>query len=302
MTRFLTTQLGLMSALLIIGAVWGLTLPLMKIAVSTGYDAFGLIFWQLVFSLIYFCLVSVIQWRASPLKLTKSHGIVFLAIAISGTLAPATASYIAVGHIPAGIYAITISLVPMFALPIAIVLRLEGLELRRACGVALGLCAIIVLVAPSTSLPDASKTVFVLIACLASLCYAIEDNFVGKFTLRGLTPVQALAGASALGLVIITPVAFGTGQWISLNRVWGAPEWAILSMGLLHGFAYTGYVWLVGRAGPVFAAQVAYLVTGFGVFWSIVILREIYSGWVWLALVLMMIGLFLVQPKDNHTP
>ena len=34
--------------LLVMGVGWGLTLPLAKIAVSTGHEPYGLIFWQLV--------------------------------------------------------------------------------------------------------------------------------------------------------------------------------------------------------------------------------------------------------------
>jgi arginyl-tRNA--protein-N-Asp/Glu arginylyltransferase len=48
-----------------------------------------------------------------------------------------------------------------------------------------------------------------------------------------------------------------------------------------HALAYSAYVWMVGRAGAVFAAQVSYLVTAFGIFWAWVILGETYSGWVW---------------------
>ena len=54
---------------------------------------------------------------------------------------------------------------------------------------------------------------------------------------------------------------------------------------------------MVARAGAVFAAQVAYLVTGFGILWAMLLLAERYSGWVWLALGLMFAGLFLVQPR-----
>lgn len=48
--------------------------------------------------------------------------------------------------------------------------------------------------------------------------------------------------------------------------------------------------------GAVFASQTAYLITGFGVIWSILILGERYSGWVWIALALMLVGLTLVRP------
>ena len=51
----------------------------------------------------------------------------------------------------------------------------------------------------------------------------------------------------------------------------------------------------------LFAAQVAYLVTGFGVLWSMVFLGETYTNGVWLALGLMLFGMFLVQPRNNQS-
>ena len=52
----------------------------------------------------------------------------------------------------------------------------------------------------------------------------------------------------------------------------------MLVSGVLNVLAYSGYVWLVGRAGSVFASQIAYLVTGFGVLWSMALLGERYSA------------------------
>ena len=45
----------------------------------------------------------------------------------------------------------------------------------------------------------------------------------------------------------------------------------------------------------------AYLVTGFGMVWSMLILHENYAGWVWLAFVAVLLGIFLVQPRPNAT-
>jgi drug/metabolite transporter (DMT)-like permease len=69
---------------------------------------------------------------------------------------------------------------------------------------------------------------------------------------------------------------------------------------VLNALAYAGYVWLVGRAGSLFASQVAYLVTGFGVLWSMILLGERYSAWVWAAFALMLVGVALVQPSGGR--
>ena len=70
---------------------------------------------------------------------------------------------------------------------------------------------------------------------------------------------------------------------------------------VVHVLVYASYVWMVGRAGPLFAVQVSYLVTGFGVIWSMLILGEMYSVWVWAAMVLILSGVFLVLPRPRET-
>ena len=55
------------------------------------------------------------------------------------------------------------------------------------------------------------------------------------------------------------------------------------------------------KAGAVFAAQVSYLVTGTGLLWSMAILGERYSLWVWGALAVVFAGLFLVQPRPARS-
>ena len=71
---------------------------------------------------------------------------------------------------------------------------------------------------------------------------------------------------------------------------------------VIHAFVYAGYVWIIGAAGAVFAAQVSYLVTGFGVFWAMILLGERFASTIWLAMAVMFVGLFLVQPRPPRSP
>ena len=238
--------------------------------------------------------------KRRPLGITGPRVILFLVVALLGSLVPNYFSYQAAAQLPAGVMAVIISLVPMFAFPIAVAVGNDTFSILRALGILCGLSAVLALVGPSQSLPDPSLWPFVLMAMLAPLCYGVEGNFVAKFGMRGLSPVQALFGASVLGIVLIAPFVWVSGQWIDLSIAWGAPEWSLLGLSALHVCAYVGYVWLINNAGSVFAAQVAYLVMGFGVLWSIVLLDESYSIWVWAALGLMAVGIALVQPKRTE--
>ncbi len=293
----MSDRVRLSSVLVLLGASWGLSVPLMKVAVSTGYQPLGLIFWELVIAAAI--LGGIVAARGRGLRPGRAQWTMFLVIALLGTLLPGTASFKAAAYLPAGIMALVLSLVPIFALPVALALGNDRFEWLRIAGLVFGLAGIVLLVAPETSLPEASMVAWVPVALIAPFFYGIEGNVVSRFGTAGLDPVELLFGASCLGALLAAPAALASGHWIDPVRPWGAAEWALVASSAIHAVTYAGYVWLVGRAGAVFAAQVSYLVTGFGVLWSIIMLSESYSGWVWAAMAAMFAGLFLVQPRPR---
>jgi drug/metabolite transporter (DMT)-like permease len=283
------------SVLIALGVIWGLTFPLTKMAVATGHQPLGLIFWQLVFVTAVLCMISILR-RVPPI-LNRRTLYYFLTIAVLGTIAPNTASSSAASHLPAGILGIVIASVPMFTLGIALASGIERPSFTRSIGVFLGVGAVVLLIAPDTSLPEPEKAIFVLVALIAPLCYGAEGNYIATRAPPSMDPVVTLLGASVIGIAIAWPLALATGSWVDLFEPWGQPEWALLGSSMCHVVAYAGYIWLVGMTGAVFASQVAYVVTLSAVFLSALVLNESYSGWVWSALVLMIAGLAMVQPR-----
>ena len=294
----MSRNLGPMFALLIMGAGWGITLPLSKIAVSTGHQPLGLVFWQMVIGAVL--LGAIVFVRGGRLALGRRQITLYLAIAFLGTILPNAASYRAAAHLPAGVMSIVIAMVPMFAFPIALALGQDRFSIARLVGLGLGLGGVALLVGPEASLPDRAMVAFIPLALIAPFFYGLEGNFVGKFGTAGLDPIEVLFGASVFGAVLSFPLALGFGHWLNPLGGFGAPESALVLSSIVHALVYAGYVWLVGRAGAVFAAQVSYLVTIFGVGWAMLILDEAYSGYIWGALGLMLLGMFLVQPRDRE--
>lgn len=291
------TRLGPFLALVAIGAAWGATQPFARVAVSEGHRHFGILFWQSVIGLAV--LGAVVLLRGRRLPMTPRHVALYAFIAAIGTVLPGIASYSAAVHLPAGVLSILLSSVPMLAFPIALVLGIERFRGVRLAGLSLGLVAVALMVLPQNGLPPGVPPLWVGIALLSSACYAIEGNYVARWGIMDLAPVDLLAGASLVGIVMTLPLALVSGQFIDPRGPWGAPETAIVASALFHAAAYTGYVWLVGQAGSVFAVQVSYAVTFFGVLWAIVFLGEGYSGWVWAAAAIMVAGMALVQPRPR---
>jgi drug/metabolite transporter (DMT)-like permease len=293
-------RLWLISALVLMGAGWGLTVPLAKIAVSGGYRHFGLIFWQFVIGAVLLAVISLVRRR--PLPLGRKQLRLYLIIALIGTLLPNAASYEAARHLPAGILAVVIALVPMFAFPIALLMRVEKFGWQRLLGLSFGIAGIALLIGPDASLPTGAAAIFILLAMVTPAFYGLESNVIAKWGTYGCDPIQVLLGAEIVGALIAAPLAISTGTWIDPHVALSAPDYALILMAIIHALAYAGYVWLVGRAGGVFAAQVAYLVTGFGVLWSMWLLGETYSGFVWAAIAAIFAGIFMVQPRPNGEP
>ncbi|WP_189369052.1 DMT family transporter [Tateyamaria omphalii] len=281
--------------LILLGAGWGLTMPLTKIAVSTGYQHFGLLFWQLVIGAVVMTALALLKGVRLPWG--RAHLRVYLVIAFIGSVLPNSASYQAAVHLPAGIMSILLSTIPIWAFPIALTLGLDRFEWRRFFGLLVGLTAVLMIVLPNAALAGAFPVIWVGVGLISGLFYAFEGNYVARWGTAGLDAIQVLWGGSIVGAIIALPLALFSGQWIDPRPPFGPSDIALAISATTHVLVYAGYVWLVGRAGPVFAVQVSFLVTLFGVFWARLILGEAYAPTVWGALALMMVGMFLVQPR-----
>jgi drug/metabolite transporter (DMT)-like permease len=285
--------------LILMGMGWGSTQPLGKIAVSSGHQHFGLIFWQLVIGALVLGSVLLLQRKTVPIN---RHSVFFaIVIALIGTIIPNSTFYYSVSHLPAGIMSILISTVPLMAFPIALMLGTDRFSLTRMLGLLCGLLGVVLIAAPSGALPDAAMVAFLPIALIGPLFYAFEGNYVARFGTAGMDAVQAMFLASFIGAMITLPLALGTGQFIDPLMPWTKAEWALIASSTIHCFAYASYVWLAAKVGAVFASQTSYIVTGTGVLWAMLLLGERFSPWVWAALAVMMVGLTLVKPREKQT-
>ncbi len=290
----MSPRLIYVAVLLALGIGWGSTQALGKIAASTGHGPFGLIFWQGVIGVTV--LGGLTLARGKRLRLTGAGLRFATVIAMVGTVLPTYTFYTSVVHLPAGIMSVLISAVPLFSFPMAMALGMDQFSSRRLFGLICGLTGVALIALPGASLPDPAVAIWVPFALLGPLLYAAEGNIVARWGTFGLNPVQVMFWASLIAAVITLPVALMLGQMFDLAP-FGRPEAALVFNSGLHALLYAGYVWLNGKAGAVFAAQTAYFVTGSGVFWAMVLLDERFSPVVWVALVVMLTGVALVQPR-----
>lgn len=281
--------------LLFMGVAWGLSFSLAKMAVEGGGHPLGITLWQALLGAIFLGAVTLARGRGVSFK--GNLPLLYLICALLGTVVPGVIFYAAARHVPAGVLSISVTLVPILTVFLAVVLRVERLALSRMAGLLCGTVAVILLVVPEQSLPNAAAVPWVLLACLASACYAAENLVIALRMPESANPFMVACGMHLVASVILVPVVLATDSFVALAWPWDEVAWAIIGLSVVNATAYSLFIYLVHRAGPVFASQVAYVVTLSGVLWGMAIFGEVHSAWVWLSLVVMLVGLAMVTPK-----
>lgn len=290
------TSLILWAALLAIGLSWGASQYLSKLIVSAGHHPLGISVASAGLGAVVITLFALM--RGVRLPLSHRHLVFYAVCGLTGTALPNFTSYTAMRELPLGVVSIIIAAVPMMTFLAALALRLDRAEPGRVMGVLLGTAAVLILVLPEASLPRPGDWIWVGVSLVTGLAYTAENVYIARARPDDCTALTALVGLSWMALLMILPLTWATGTWMSMGG-FGTAEMALVAMTLAHLMAYGGFVWLISQAGPVFAAQVGYIVTLTGVGFGIVLLGETHSLWVWAALLLMMGGLALVQPRTE---
>ena len=280
-----------------IGITWGVTFSLARIAAEAGAHPIGLTFWQAAGGALV--LLPICLFRGALPTINWQNFKRFIVIALAGTAIPGTLFFYAAAHVPAGILAITIALVPMLTYAFAWVLGIDRYSSKRIAGVGLGFVAILFLSLPESSLPDPGMAKWVLLALIASVFYTIENIYVDVGIPHDTDLIALLLGGLIVVAIILTPIIYLQDAFVPIRYPFGSVEWAIISIAFVSSTAYAGFLFVVKMSGSVFASMVGYVITLSGVFWGMIFFNESHSAWVWAALILMLAGMALVTPRKH---
>ena len=281
--------------LLFMGITWGGSLSLSKLATIHGGHPIGLAFWQTTASGILLFALSLVFGHLPPLKWNVLR--FNLVCGITGIGLPALGLFWSAKHLPAGVVAIAFASMPLLTYALSALLKVERLEVARVIGVAIGLCAVLLLVLPEGSLPEPDKAPWVLVALAASVSMSIENVFIAARRPAGLADLPLSCGRQLAGALALAPLALGLGKPVPLLVPWGPLQWSATGTAIASAAAYTTLLYVIRTSGAVFASQTAYVITLAGVFWGMVIFGERHSVFIWAALALMLTGLMLVLPR-----
>ena len=286
-------------AMIYMGIMWGLSFSLGKLATDHGGAPLGISFWSALFSgilLWIYCMLTGHRffWNWALIKALCILGLL-------GSALPGLLFYYAASKVPAGVLSITVTLAPIFTYALALLFRVEAFSKLRFLGLILGLASICVMVLPETSLPSKSAAIWVLLACLSSFFYACENIYLGVMELDDIGPLWLSCGMGFTSAAFLFIPTYLTGALTETLSTSTEMTLTIFGLGLIGATAYACFVFTVRISGPIFASQVGYLVTMSGIIWGAMIFGETHSAWIWIAFILMMLGLLCINPrKTSH--
>jgi drug/metabolite transporter (DMT)-like permease len=285
--------------LLVLGAHWGLSFSLAKIATNGGVGPIAYAFWQ---SAIAGPILTAIAWaRVGSAAGVRKHWWFLLVMGLSGFTIPNINMLICVTHLPVGVVAVVVPLAPLITYVLSWAIGIERFNARRVAGIVLGFAGVILLVAPEASLPSRDQAIWVLIATLTPAFYAVSNVYAAQTRPKDLDSMAIAGGMQLINACFILPLMLLMGQWYAFP----VPEYTQADLALLIQlwiacFGPVVFLEIVKRAGPVFFSQVGYVVTLAGVLWGMLLFDERHSVWLWAAMGCVFAGVLLVSgaPKS----
>ena len=247
------------------------------------YSAFGTVM------LLAACAV----FRQWP-RLTRRHILVYLSIGAFGLAIPYCIFMVAAEKLPAGIVGIGLTLAPLLTYVWAMLLRMDRFNLIRIGGIIAGIAAVLLILIPQSSLPEEGMGAWVLFALLGPLSFSLAAIGGAVFQPKEAEPLEIATGVMVAGTIILAPIVAAVGDWWFFPNGLTIGGWSVLISGAINAYFFVMFQLIIRKAGPVVFSSNNFVTTLSAVVWGMIIFGEHHSAYVWGAIALMCLGLFLV--------
>jgi len=285
--------------LLLVAAIWGTSFSMIKIGVSEIGPA------TLTAGRILIAALALVIWLRFVLRthldLSAPALLSYAVIGLFGNALPFTLIAWSEQTLDSSLTAVLMGIMPLFTVIMAhFFLKDEPFSSRALTGIMLGFFGLMVLLGASAWNDTGKELLSQITVLVASLSYAGVTIFVRRqVTASG---VEVATGALVVGTVFVFIFAFTLENPTEMN--WGLR--AVLPMIILGLFptalASVLYFRLVRNLGATRFAQINYIIPVFGSIIGVFAMGEQTEWRMWIALVLVLSGIFLVHGARRGAP
>ena len=219
---------------------------------------------------------------------------------VLGSLLPAYLFCIAELHIDSSLAGTLNALTPIFAIMIGAIFFKTNTARNKILGISISFAGSILLFFAQPTFNENSNIKDVLLVIIATLCYGINLNIVGKH-LKEIPSLNIVAVALSSNAVPAAVVLYFTGyfQQDIFEKVILISTGYTLILGVIGTAAATViFYMLIKRAGIVFSSMVTYAIPIVAVFWGILYGEQV--GWKQIAcLLIILTGVYVANKSQN---
>jgi drug/metabolite transporter (DMT)-like permease len=197
--------------------------------------------------------------------------------------------------VPTGVLSLGATLTPILTYPAAALFRLDRFRWFRTVGLVVGLAAVALIVVPETSLPSREMVPWVLLGMVTPLLYVANAIIIALLKPPPSGALPLACGTMIAGTTFMFAVVAATGEWWWFEGPMGTGDWALVMAAVMMALLFYMMIEVIRLAGPVFFTTVNFMVPLAGIGWGVLFFNERHSVWIWIALALMLIGLYLVN-------
>jgi drug/metabolite transporter (DMT)-like permease len=289
-----------LSVLVLLGFIWGSGYSIARYAMTHGVPPLGYAFWQSLGPAIALIILTMRQWQGKLRSILRFWPY-FLITGVLGIFIPNTNMYFAAPHMPAGMLAVIVNVVPLMVYPLALLFKEEKFNGLRVTGVLCGVLGIMIVVVPGSGLLGGNINSWTFMALLTPLCFALCVIYIAKYRPIHLDALMCSAGMLTASALLLIPVVHWTGSFYALHMPLHRVDWVIL---LEIALSSTGYVLLfklIRMAGPVYYSLVSGVVTLTGLFWGKIIFGEALTPHMIIAVLFILLAITLVTIRRRSS-
>ena len=280
-----------------VGIVWGLTPALARMASGLGSNPLGLALWVNGVAGL-FCLSIAAYRRKLPRLTWRDARFFFYWALIAGILQRLTTFWVT-EHVEAAMLSLIVTLQGFMVFAFAAAVKLEKATPRRLAGLFVGLVGVAMVLITRFDATATTEHIWFGIALLLPLFFAFEGILLAAKRPEHIDIFASVGIMMWLSAAMLAPLAIYTGDLMALGPQIGLLEILVVLMGIVGASSLLLCFHLIATAGAVFASQSAYAMTIAGIVWGMLLLDETLSATAWGAVVVILMGLYLVEPNPS---
>ncbi len=286
--------------LFVLSAIWGSAFFNYKIVLNS-FDFLLLAGGRIFFASIFLCLLSFIVLKTINFKILFSKKFyIFFLIGFTNYVLPFCLIAFGIRGMTSGLAALLMSVGPFYAILLSHFFTNDKFNRYKFLGTVIGFISVFILFYDQVYISKTTTIISVLIVMSASLSYVIGGLIIQKYSEYNNETIAALS--MICGTLILLPICILKLNNLDFHKIEMTSLLSLIYLGVVStAIAFMIRAKLIFENGLIFMSQVSLLIPIFGLYFSWLFLSENFSINMFISLIIILFGLWVLQLGYKET-